>query len=54
MIPAKEIEIAITAPLIKSDKGNEYTTENQKRVENHKKIMAHLEAIAKHIEGLPS
>lgn len=29
-----------------------YYTENQKRAENHKKIMAHLQAIAKKMELL--
>ena len=54
MSPLKEEKITIATTLITSGKENDYFIENKGRIENHKKIMAHLEAIAKHLDTIPT
>lgn len=52
MDPLPEGKIVIhTSPNLVEE--NNYLTENQSRVENHKKILAHLEAITRLLDATP-
>jgi hypothetical protein len=54
MNPLKEGKIKVTPSLIMPVNENKYFTKNQVRFENHKKIMGHLEAIAKYLDNQES